>query len=169
MENYKHTFGNISFNDTPKNIEETFDTIFDDGLNSSYESYEIFSHREEGLNFDYHYLIETRETGGSDEEIICFISLVLHKSSLNEKTFRNILDFCGLNEECGPMVNSDDINSYGASITFESQLSTADNMEELLNNAAHIIPTIEGLIGFYLDKKVNYHDSGWDWIRKFID
>lgn len=157
-----YEFGGITFKGEPNGIEETFDLLFDNGTEVAYESKRVYEHREEGLNFDYHYLIETNET---DNGILCSVSLVLHKASLSEKALNGVLDLCGIDEG---EVNSQDINDYGCSVCFGSCLRNFEDMEETLNCAAHIIGFLETMFGFYLDKKVNYSDNGWDWIRKFI-
>lgn len=158
----KHEFGDFSFEYTPKNIEETFSLLYDNGTEVIYESKRVYEHREDDLNFDYHYLIETSDT---DNGILCSVYLVLHKASLNERVLKGVVDFCGVEKV---EVNSQDINDYGCSVFLSSQMCDADSMELTLDCAASIIDSIEALFGFYLDKHINYTDTGWSWIRKFI-
>ena len=118
---------------------------------------------DDDFKFDYQYCIEVYYDN-NNELTLYHLFLVPTFNSLSEKRQNDIIDFCGTDE---PTI--DDILSYGCSILMASECVKAEPDREKVNQIATILPCIDGMRGFYLDKAQNrIGTTGWMMLDDFL-
>lgn len=154
----------ISFQ-TLSNVNDLFDAISVDEDGALYESKETYTHKEDGLTFDYKYLIQGIWCEGS---IYYGLYLVPLANSLHKDKRASVARFCGLDEsEITPF----DVLSYGCGVLMGMESVKSDVIEDVyLNEIATATECVDSLRGFYLDR---YQDkmgaTGWDYLEDYIN
>lgn len=166
------TFGGISTVVKEDNLKENFECVRDNDEELIYLSKKKYEHREEGLNFDYRYMISVLSMGEFVEEIkedsaYCIeVYLVVSPDYLHEKVRSEIENFTG--GYCEYV----DILEYGLGVRmlYEDKTYSEDVMYEIINNVSCLIDPVNSFRGFYLDRFVNRAgNTGWDLIKNCLD
>lgn len=147
------------------NANDMFDAISVDEEEVVYESKKTYAHEEEGLTFDYKYLIRGVWCDGS---IYYGLYLVPLANSLHKDKRASVACFCGLEES---EITPYDIFSYGCAVLMGTENVNSDVIEDVyINEIATITGSIDRLRGFYLDKYQNRIGStGWDYLEDYIN
>ena len=169
------------------NIKFTDRKSWKDDFNRSYDDYTVFSkktyeHREEGLNFDYKYAISVIDmfdrTWDSDCEGRYDVELYLIpvQKSLNREVLEATARMTGCEDSFDPDKPEDiplnDLLDAGNAVRVGYQSFnglTEESIDELMDLAASVVPCIDALRGFYLDKRQNaIGTTGWDMLNEFV-
>lgn len=158
--------------------EEHFEEIYDDGSSTVIlQSKETFEHREDGLNFDYKYLIEIAdliEWGSESEDIVISVFLVPSLDSLH-KEHREAVTF-GLTED-DPVDYLDVYYGEGIGVPIGEKSTPREDIElleiegvvEVLKDISAVYKGLDNLRGFYLDRGWNkLGTTGWDSLQHYI-
>lgn len=154
---------------------EKFNDLSYGGDTDYYVSKEVYKHREDdGLDFDYRYLIAVMDMGQitGEEEVCITLAIVPEKNILHQKTIDGMLVCLGVNDisELEPT----DIAEYGLNVMFGEQTFTYQEFEEnekrILDLAAMVAEDCcEMLFGFYMDKHLNrIGTTGWDMAESWL-
>lgn len=168
MENENKSFGGI----TPAKVEsvdKNFDCIFDDSERVEWLSKDEYHHTEDGLNFDYRYLITANLIDDKDGNDMWYVTLHLVPSpqSLCDEKAESVCECCGIERS---ELNHSDINDYGCTIDFASDKTSEEDPQQLIDLAGTIAPMVDGLRGFFLDKRINLiGTTGWDVLQNCIN
>ncbi|MFW5895372.1 MAG: hypothetical protein ACOCT9_01380 [archaeon] len=160
------SFGNISgvFDERRKN---DFKVYYENDYYKQFLSKETFEHREEGLNFDYKYLISIRflENYEIEEEIDdfekCFVNIYLipTSDSMCEK----------IKESLGEWFYYDAVRIGHVVRMLSSGPILSDKADKKACEAMNAVVPIDGMRGFYLDRPWNeIGTTGWDKIKELI-
>lgn len=145
-------------------------------------SRETFTHEEDGLKFNYKYVIEQHDWDtayhngdiGDDmyeglpenEKIETIVSIVPTPDSLKEEVLDSVSNSCGMDTDD---IDIRDIYDYGISISFDRDTCGQGGGDKHLLAIANSFDTFEGLFGFYMDAPQNgIGESGWDQIRSWV-
>ena len=159
----KKIFG-IEFNSVV-NVEEKFEEVFNDVEMVFYESKETFHHEEEGLTFDYKYVIVGEYCEG---KLYYSLHLVPCANSLGEEKRVRVASTCCLDED---EITIYDIWSYGYTIHLGTETEEGEEFnDEYFSLIASVFETINSMRGFYLDRYVNrIGNTGWDMLYDFVN
>lgn len=154
--------------------KESLELVEDFDTQVYYQTKETFSHEEEGLTFKYKFAVSAECLGEYEKEFEGKVSyrlyLVLMPESISEKMLGSIKSSCDIEEP-----NVCDFIQYGAAVPLANEILELDfeNIElndEIVSLISAIIPTINSLRGFFLDKSINMiGTTGWDLIDSFIN
>ena len=164
------SFGGI----TPSKIESvdnSFDCILDDSERMEFLSKNEYHHTDDGLNFDYRYLITANLYADYDEDDkdawYVTLHLVPSPQSLCDEKAESVCNCCGVDR--GELTHSD-INDYGCVVDVASDKTSEQDPQQLIDLAATIAPMVDGLRGFFLDKRVNLiGTTGWDILQNCVN
>lgn len=165
----KFEFAGFSLVSALSEISEEFK--FEEVMENCYATPK-FSHREEGLNFDYHYYVEVidgEELGA--ESSLLIVSLVPTFDSLCKEKQDSVSYGC---DECTSVF---DVASYGFSTPIESFYladkgfsNDYEGVQNALNEISRILPTLDSMRGLILDKPINAIGStGWDEVYSWLE
>ena len=163
----KKSFGGI----TPASIEsadKNFDLIFDDSERVEWLSKNEYHHTDDGLEFDYRYLI-TANLYDDDGKDVWYVTLHLVPSpaSLCDDKAESVCDCCGVDRG---ELNHSDINDYGLGVDIATETTSEQDPQQLIDLAATIAPMVDGLRGFFLDKRINLiGTTGWDILQNAVN
>jgi hypothetical protein len=165
-----------------QNLRRRLECIYDNGGSElMYATKKTYQHREEGLNFDYKYVIHGmnfREFSGDEDEYpekACVgfeLLLVVMPESLNADTKKKIEDSCGACElfdmvDYGltiQMLSNDGIHTDTPLLPYSKLNATT------VNKVANFIDAVDRLRGFFLDKSWNrIGTTGWDTIFECVE
>lgn len=150
--------------------EESLELVEDFDTQVYYQTKETFSHEEEGLTFKYKFAVSAEcldEYGKEFEGKVSYrLYLVLMPESISEKMLSSIKSSCGIEEP-----NVYDFIQYGATVPLADEDFDNDELhDEIVSLIAAVIPVINSLRGFYIDKRINMiGTTGWDLIDSFIN
>lgn len=156
------TFGGITSGSTL--VEENkVDKVYD-GL---YFYNENFTHEEDGLVFNYSYVVEVLDKNEHDiDETIVTLFLVINEDSLCDTVKSAIKDCCVTDE-----IDTCDIMAYGVGavkIAYE-EIEEGVDIDEHVRKVLSLVPAINFMRGFYLDRAWNrIGTTGWDSINYAI-
>ena len=155
-------------------FSEHFDAVLVDDDYGYWESKETFHHEEEGLTFDYKYVVDfgcAYERDGAHG----FYSLYIMptKEFWNKKMLEDVMTTSDIDYD---QVNAYDACMHGGPIvplrcTEEQDFgeNTPEPNEEILNGIASVYRCIDDLQGFYLDRPWNYiGTNGWDSLNHIL-
>lgn len=167
------TFGGITTANIKEGfLEENFECIQDDDIEIVYLSKKKYEHREEGLNFDYKYIVSALDMTEFDEEpnednTYCIeVYLVVSPECLHEKV-KNDIEY-STNGYCDYL----DVVQYGLGIIMlhDSKPYSEKEVDEVMNNVSCLVEHIDRMRGFHLDRHVNkVGNTGWDLIDNCLD
>lgn len=150
----------------PEALENNFIERYFESDNAFFETKETFHHEEDGLVFDYKYIIEAVWCDGS---IFYGLYLVPDAKSLAPEKLTSVAKCSGIEED---EVDYYDIFSYGINIlvgNYEDK-DCEDIKEDIINLIANIYTFVDGMFGFYMDKIQNrIGTSGWDMLNDYIN
>jgi len=160
-------FGGIVFHQL-KDTRDDLECIFNNDDEILLATKKTFEHREDGLNFDYKYLIHAIDLytiGEDDNAFNISIHLVVSPAFIDKELKEDIKDYNG------GYCDYDDIFFYGLRIPLLRELYyVRDNIEEFLYKVGNIIEPLDSMKGFYLDRPINKLGStGWDMIFNCLD
>lgn len=173
----KHEIFGIAYNHEVGNYKD-LKCIRDDGGERWYET-PVHQHREEGLDFDYTYILKAMDmnylTGEKSEVGHWVLELVLVPTpdSLTDEARQSVASTCGIDPAD---ITSDDISSDGLCVQMETDSIhgvTDDDagikmVDDRLNEAVAVIDIIDHMRGFNLDRCWNRIGSnGWDIINNY--
>ena len=169
MENENKSFGGI----TPGQVEgasKSFDCILDDSERIELLSKTEYHHTEdEELTFDYRYLITANlwdDENGNDMWYVT-LHLVPSPQSLCKEKVDSICDCCGVDKS---ELKHSDINDYGCTVDVATETTSEQDPQHLIDLASSIVPAVDGLRGFFLDKRINaIGTTGWDILQSAIN
>ena len=172
----KHEIFGIS-TDMDIKFDEKFEVIYDSGETMVAQSKETFTHEDDGLKFNYKYVIEIQDGNTCDGEDDYFIDLMVVPTydSLGNKHKKCVLEY-GSVEECD--VNIYDVVTEGFSLSIGSKSLPTDGtpMDEhegvlsVLDSIASVFELINSMRGFYFDRYVNrMGNTGWDFLNDYIN
>lgn len=162
------SFGGI----TPSKIESvdnSFDCILDDSERMEFLSKNEYHHTDDGLNFDYRYLITANLYDYEDGTDRWYVTLQLVPSpqSLCEEKAEGVCECCGIERS---ELNHSDIADYGCYVPIASDKTSEEDPQQLIDLAATIAPMVDGLRGFFLDKRINViGTTGWDILQNCVN
>lgn len=162
-----------------ENIKEktslNFNEVYDDGNSIIFETEKVFHHIEDGLDFKYRYryAIETVKCYEATddieykEKIHVAIYMIVDKQSLHSDKIRSLVkSHCIEYEE----IIASDLISEGYSVVFAEDIIEEDNLDECVLFSKHLIPHLDSMRGFYLDKPFNMiGTNGWDLLNDFVN
>lgn len=172
----KHEIFGIS-TDMDIKFDEKFEVIYDDSERMVAQSKETFTHEEDGLTFNYKYVIEVingNEYCGTDKYYID-LSVVPEYDSLGKQHKDSVLSLAGV-DDCD--VNIFDVLSEGLSLsigckelpTNNTPMDEHEKVMSALDSIASVFETINAMRGFYFDRYVNgIGNTGWDFLNDFIN
>ena len=174
----KHEIFGWSFDHEPKKLDDLFDCVRDADGEVIYESKQTYEHREEGLNFDYKFVIRAEDayelTGEPEDENVWHMEMLLVPTidSLLPKKQKALQDMVG--EDWEP--STIDLIDYGSyvQIGFEAVKVDPDKgydavMNPKYDEAASVVDNMNAMRGFYLDKAWNRIGStGWDILNELV-
>lgn len=150
-----------------------FNVVYNDGDSIVLETEKVFHHEEDGLNFKYRYAIEAvnyYEITGEIEykgQFYVTIYLIVEKQSLHSEKAKSLTDSHCI--EFGDIVTSDLI-AEGYSISFAEDVVEENNLDECILFSKHLIPHLDSMRGFYLDKPFNaLGTNGWRLLHDFVN
>lgn len=173
------TFGCNSTTQTTKSFKRLFPTELDYDSECFYTSKETFRHEEEGLTFDYKYVVwlEDMEALSGEEDCKGQVSIALYLvptiECLSEEIRKKVRESCGLEES--DKLDLADVVMYGYGIRMAYEF--LDNCRSMygtkvrnkLNAVATLLDTINSFRGFYLDGNQNLiGTTGWDELREML-
>ena len=162
----------------PKKLDDLFDCVRDADGEVIYESKQTYEHREEGLNFDYKFVIRAENayelTGEPEDENVWHMEMLLVPTidSLLPKKQKALQDMVGEDGEPN-LIDIIDEGSY-VQIGFEAvKVDTAEGYDAVMNpkydEAASVVDNMNAMRGFYLDKPQNRIGStGWDILNELV-
>lgn len=162
----KYEIFGISFDHELTDINRDFnEEVFDAEESATYISKDKYHFDDGTLSFDYYYGIEAIYDW--DNRFSYSVSLIPCVDSLNDDLKAEIAEFSGLSVD---EINEFDSLAYGGCIVLASDTIRGDKVDRnTLNIVASVIPTINGMLGFYLDRRAtSMNKSGWELIRDFV-
>ena len=162
----------------PKKLDDLFDCVRDEDDEVIYESKQTYEHREEGLNFDYKFVIRAENayelTGEPEDENVWHMEMLLVPTidSLLPKKQKALQDMVGEDGEPN-LIDLIDEGSY-VQIGFEAvKVDPAEGYDAVMNpkydEAASVVDNMNAMRGFYLDKPWNMIGStGWDILNELV-
>lgn len=162
----------------PKKLDDLFDCVRDADGEVIYESKQTYEHREEGLNFDYKFVIRAENayelTGEPEDENVWHMEMHLVPTidSLLPKKQKALQDMVGEGWEPN-LIDLIDEGSY-VQFGFEAVKVDPDKgydavMNPKYDDAASVIDNMNAMRGFYLDKPWNMIGStGWDILNELV-
>ena len=170
MENKsKKSFGGI----TPSQIESVdklFELDFDNEERIEYYSKNEYHHTEDdGLNFDYRYLITANlwNDGYGRDKWYVTLDLVPSPQSLCDEKAESVCQCCGIDRD---ELNHSDINDYGLGVILACQTTSEKDPQQLIDLASSIVSAVDSLRGFFLDRRINaIGTTGWDILQNAIN
>lgn len=164
---FKYEILGIGFNELV-NVEDNFDLTEDFGDRRLYESKKTYTHEEEGLTFDYKYVIEC---GCDDEYEYYEIGLSVMPKSCCKKFIEECMEDACIEDE--DSLTLYDVFYNGASTVsfgFIRNENTGQEWDEdTINKLASIVDFLDIMRGFYLDKAWNQIcTTGWDTIKHCV-
>ena len=173
-----HEIFGWSFDHEPKKLDDLFDCVRDADDEVIYESKQTYEHREEGLNFDYKFVIRAKDayelTGEPDDENVWHMEMLLVPTidSLLPKKQKALQDMVGEGWEPNLIDLIDE--GYYVQIGFEAvKVDPAEGYDAVMNpkydEAASVVDNMNAMRGFYLDKPLNMIGStGWDILNELV-
>lgn len=174
----KHEIFGWSFDHEPKKLNDLFDCVRDADDEVIYESKQTYEHREEGLNFDYKFVIRAENayelTGEPEDENVWHMEMLLVPTidSLLPKKQKDLQDMVGEDGEPN-LIDLIDEGSY-VQFGFEAVKVDPDEgydavMNPKYDEAASVVDNMNFMRGFYLDKAQNRIGStGWDILNSLV-
>lgn len=161
----KNSIFGISFDGTLTNVYDKFDKVFFESDNAFFESKQTFTHEEDGLTFNYKYIIEG---AWCDDKILYTLALVPCANSLDNGMRANVAASCGIEED---EITTFDIFDYGYSVSFGTKIVDSEEVDIMIfDMVSSIVEVIDSLRGFYLDKPTNrLGTNGWELLDYFIN
>jgi hypothetical protein len=170
----KHEIFGWSFDHEPKKIDDLFDCIRDTDDEVIFVTKETYEHREEGLNFDYKFVIRAEDayelTGEPEDEDKWNLEVMLVPTvdSLLPNKREDTID----GEDCTFI----DLIDEGSYVQFGLESVKVDPgkgydavMLPKYDEAASVIDNMNAMRGFYLDKPWNMIGStGWDILNSLV-
>ena len=158
-------------------FEKFFDCLADWSGHRYYATKETYTHDDESdiPVFKYKYLVEVIEPeyyeeevgeGGDENSVRILLSLMILPECVTKEQVKKVASFCGIEEK---EVTITDLYEYGLYCLMEDdEFDNRENsVEDALDCAATVIPVIDSLRGFYLDRPRNMiGTNGWDIIRQ---
>lgn len=174
----KHEIFGWSFDHEPKKLDDLFDCVRDADDEVIYESKQTYEHREEGLNFDYKFVIRAENayelTGEPEDENVWHMEMLLVPTidSLLPKRQKDLQDMVG--EDGEP--NIIDLIDDGSYVRFGFEAVKVDPdkgydavMNPKYDEVASVVDIMNSMRGFYLDKPWNRIGStGWDMLNDLV-
>lgn len=169
--------------DTEKciDVNEEFDIVYDVDDEVFYSSKETFHHDEEGLEFDYKYIIKLTNMAmitGEEQPLIVELSLVVAPDCLSEKALNNVSESFSWEDGLSENWKYKDIADYSYSINMGSAdvpdiegIPYTENKDLMhtLNSITAVYKAVDSMRGFYLDRPVNrLGTTGWDTINECV-
>ena len=173
-----HEIFGWSFDHEPKKLDDLFDCVRDADDEVIYESKQTYEHREEGLNFDYKFVIRAENayelTGEPEDENVWHLEVMLVPTvdSLLPNKQKALQDMMGEGWEPNLIDLIDE--GYYVQIGFEAvKVDPAKGYDAVMNpkydEAASVIDNMNFMRGFYLDKAQNRIGStGWDILNSLV-
>ena len=172
----KHEIFGIS-TDMDIKFDEKFEVIYNDSERMVAQSKETFTHDEDGLTFNYKYVIEVINGGacGVEDKYYVELSIVPTYDSLGKQHKKSVLSYACV-DECD--VNIYDVFDYGLSLSIGCVKLPINNtpMDEhkkligTLDSIASVFEAINAMRGFYFDRYINrVGNTGWDFLNDFIN
>ena len=158
----------------PKKLDDLFDCVRDADGEVIYESKQTYEHREEGLNFDYKFVIRAENayelTGEPEDENVWHLEVMLVPTvdSLLTNKREDTID----GEDC-TFIDLIDAGFY-VQFGFEAvKVDPAEGYDAVMNpkydEAASVVDNMNVMRGFYLDKPQNRIGStGWDILNELV-
>ena len=162
----------------PKKLDDLFDCVRDADGEVIYESKQTYEHREEGLNFDYKFVIRAEDayelTGEPEDENVWPMEMLLVPTidSLLPKKQKALQDMVGEDGEPSTIDLIDE--GFYVQIGFEAvKVDPAEGYDAVMNpkydEAASVVDNMNAMRGFYLDKPLNMIGStGWDILNELV-
>lgn len=151
----------------------SFAEIFNDGDSVIIETEKVFEHEEEGLMFEYRYVIETLDwfkiTGDKQYEGMTYITvyLVPTMESLNVTIIESLKD---IYKDDFNNIGTNELLAEGYAIRFLYELVDNTKENECVLFAKHLIPHLDNMRGFYLDEPLNMIGTdGWKMLHDYIN
>ena len=169
MKNENNSFGAF----TPAQVEDaskSFDCILDGSEHIELLSKTEYHHVEdEELTFDFRYLITANLCGdenGNDKWYVT-LHLVPSPQSLCKEKADSVCDCCGVDMS---ELSHSDINDYGCSVDVATETTSEQDPQHLIDLAATIVPMVNAMRGFILDRRINMiGTTGWDILQNAIN
>lgn len=170
----KHEIFGWSFDHEPKKLDDLFDCVRDADDEVIFATKETYEHREEGLNFDYKFVIRAENayelTGEPEDEDKWHLEVMLVPTvdSLLPNKREDTID----GEDCTFIDLIDE--GYYVQFGFETvKVDPAEGYDAVMNpkydEAASVIDNMNAMRGFYLDKPLNMIGStGWDILNELV-
>lgn len=183
---YAHSFNGTRFNTLDKSILDKDFTCIDLDDSKFYVTKKTYQHREDVIEFDYKYLIEVMDMRCYDESpapAIVSLYLVPTFDSWKAKDIEDFRTFIGLDEEDFATDKASDtlysdVPSYGHNLLMGSdkvddladeETLDSERVMEMVHSCANILMSVDGLLGFYLDRPQNrLGTSGWDYLKEWL-
>jgi len=174
----KHEIFGWAFDHEPKKLDDLFDCIRDTDDEVIFATKETYEHREEGLNFDYKFVIRAENayelTGEPEYENVWHLEMLLVPTidSLLPKNQKYLQDMVGEDGEPN-LIDLIDEGSY-VQFGFEAVKVDPDKgydavMNPKYDEAASVVDNMNAMRGFYLDKPWNKIGStGWDILNGLV-
>lgn len=147
--------------------------VFNDGDSVIIETEKVFKHTEESLDFEYRYAIETLDwfkiTGDKQYKDMTYITVYLVPTleSLNVTIIESLKD---IYRDDFYNIGTSELLAEGYAIRFVDELIENKNSDECVLFAKHLIPHLDSLRGFYLDKPFNMiGTNGWKMLQDYIN
>lgn len=127
-----------------------------------YISKETFHHDEDELSFDYKYIIEFAERYWENkEDYAVTLHMVILPQSCCKKHLEKVAQFSGI--EVDEVTWYDLLMHGGFDVVFGRTTCENEDIDKTILEIAHVLKTMDGLFGFYMDKSWNRIGSnGWD-------
>ena len=173
-----HEIFGWSFDHEPKKLDDLFDCVRDADDEVIFATKETYEHREEGLNFDYKFVIRAENayelTGEPEYENVWHMEMLLVPTidSLLPKRQKDLQDMVGEDGEPN-LIDLIDEGSY-VQFGFEAvKVDPAKGYDAVMNpkydEAASVVDIMNSMRGFYLDKPWNRIGStGWDILNDLV-
>ena len=170
----KHEIFGWSFDHEPKKLDDLFDCVRDADDEVIFATKETYEHREEGLNFDYKFVIRAENayelTGEPEYENVWHLSVMLVPTV--DRLLPNKREGTIDGEECTFV----DLIDEGSDVLFGFETVKVDPdkgydavMIPKYDEAASVIDNMNFMRGFYLDKAQNRIGStGWDILNSLV-
>ena len=174
----KHEIFGWSFDHEPKKLDDLFDCVRDADAEVIFATKQTYEHREDGLNFDYKFVIRAENayelTGESEDENVWHMEMLLVPTidSLLPKKQKALQDMMGEGWEPNLIDLIDE--GYYVQFGFEAVKVDPDKgydavMNPKYDEAASVVDNMNAMRGFYLDKPQNRIGStGWDILNELV-
>lgn len=151
------------------NFEDKFEYEQNDFEQKILVSKEIFTHKEDDLEFKYRYVIEcTQRYWENKDDYLVQLHFVICPESLNEKYKAGVMECAGL-ENPNDILVSDLLMYGGADISFGEEIAEEDELEAVFLATANVFESMDSIRGFYIDRYWNQIGStGWDTINHAV-